>query len=185
MAVGLLPLLNQEIIEIRILQFMAKVELRPQRVSDAKRFYQIIGNPDFKFLRIPLDSIKDEIKFLKQNASRRRKNFAYNYTILCDGEIVGGCGIKIDQHRTFNGEIGYFVDQISWGKGIATQAVKKLERIGFDELGLNRIEILMNVRHRASEKVAIKCGYKKEGLMKKAIKTDKSYYDAFLYAKVK
>ncbi len=164
---------------------MAKVELRPQRVSDAKRFYQIIKNPNFEFMRIPLDNIKDEIKFLKQNVSRRRKNFAYNYTIFCDGEIVGGCGIKIDQHRTFNGEIGYFIEQAYWGKGIATQAVKKLERIGFDELGLNRIEILMDVRHKASEKVAIKCGYNKEGVMKKAIKTDNSYYDAFLYAKVK
>ncbi|HDZ27798.1 hypothetical protein LCGC14_1159330 [marine sediment metagenome] len=164
---------------------MTKVELRPQAVSDAKRFYQIIKNPNFEFMRIPLDSIKDEIKFLKQNASRRRKNFAYNYTILCDGEIVGGCGIKIDQHRTFNGEISYFVDQVCWGRGIATQAVKKLEKIGFDELGLKRIEIIMNVSHKASEKAAIKCGYKKEGVMKKAIKTGKSYYDAFLYAKVK
>ena len=164
---------------------MAKVEIRPQRVSDAKRFYEIIKNPSFEFLRIPLDSIKDEIKFLKQNASRRRKNFAYNYTILCDSEIVGGCGVKIDQHRAFNGEIGYFVEQAYWGKGIAGQAVKKLEEIGFEELGLNRIEILMNIRHKASENVAIKCGYKKEGVMRKAIRTDKSYYDAFLYAKVK
>jgi len=164
---------------------MAKVELRPQRVSDARRFYQIIRNPNFEFMRISLNSIKDEIKFLKQNASRRRKNFAYNYTILGDGEVVGGCGIKIDQHRTFTGEIGYLIDQAYWGKGMATQAVKKLEKIGFDELKLKRIEILMNVRHKASEKVAIKCGYKKEGVMKKAIKTGKSYYDAFLYAKVK
>ncbi|GAI10613.1 unnamed protein product, partial [marine sediment metagenome] len=91
----------------------------------------------------------------------------------------------IDQHRTFNGEIGYFVDQVCWGKGIATQAVKKLERIGFDELNLERIEIFTDIRHKASEKVAIKCGYKKEGVMRKAIKTGKSYYDAFLYAKVK
>ena len=95
---------------------MAKVELRPQRVSDAKRFHQIIKNPNFEFMRVPIDNIKDEIKFLKQNASRRRKNFAYNYTILCDGEIVGGCGIKIDQHRTFNGEISYFIDQAYWGR---------------------------------------------------------------------
>ncbi len=164
---------------------MTEVELRPQRVSDAKRFYEIIKNPSFEFLRIPLDSIKDEIKFLKQNTSRRRNNFAYNYAILYGSEIVGGCGIKINQHRAFNGEIGYFVEQAFWGKGIASQAVKKLEEIGFKELGLSRIEILMNVHHKASEKVAIKCGYKKEGVMRKAIRTDKSYYDAFLYAKVK
>ncbi len=164
---------------------MVRVELRPQRISDAKRFYQIIKNPNFEFMRSPVDSIKDEIKFLRQNASRRRRNLAYNYTILCDGEVVGGCGVKIDQHRTFNGEISYFIDQAYWGKGIATEAVRKLEKIVFDELKLKRIEIIMNVRNRASEKVAIKCGYNKEGVMKKAIKTGNSYYDAFLYAKVK
>lgn len=43
----------------------------------------------------------------------------------------------------------------------------------------------MNTRHLASEKVAIKCGYKKEGVMKKAIETDGKYRDACLYAKTK
>jgi RimJ/RimL family protein N-acetyltransferase len=39
------------------------------------------------------------------------------------------------------GELGYFVDEKYWGKGIATEAVKLAEKIGFGKLGLKRIEI--------------------------------------------
>lgn len=164
---------------------MPKVKIQPQRVSDAKRFYEILKNPNFIFLRTKVESVADEVKFLRKNAWRRRKNIEYNYTIIFDENIVGGCGIKINQNRKFIGEIGYFVDEKYWGKGIAAQAVKKLEKLGFQKLKLKRIEIIMDIRHKASEKVAIKRRYKKEGVMRKAIENSGRYFDAYLYAKTK
>ena len=103
---------------------------------------------------------------------------------MFNGELVGGCGIHINQFRTFIGEIGYFLDEEYWGKGIATKAIKLLEKIGFEKLGLKRIEILMDPRNKNSEQVAIKCGYNKEGTMKQATKNGDEYTDAHLYAKV-
>lgn len=164
---------------------MPKVKIQPQRVSDAKRFYEILKNPNFTFLRTKVGSVADEVKFLRKNTKKRRKNIEYNYTIIFDENIVGGCGIKINQNRKFIGEIGYFVDEEYWGKGIAVRAVKKLEKLGFQKLKLKRIEIIMDVRHKASEKVAIKRRYKKEGVMRKAIENSGRYFDAYLYAKTK
>jgi len=60
-----------------------------------------------------------------------------------------------------------------------------LEKIGFKKLKLKRIEIIMDTRHKASERIAIKCGYKKEGIMKKSIENSRRYFDAYLYAKTK
>lgn len=164
---------------------MPKITIKPQKVSEAKRFYEILSNPNFVFLRVRMKNVNDEIKWMKQNAKKRRKNIEHNYTIFFGKEIVGGIGMKINQHRKYVGEIGYFIDEKHWGMGIATAAVKQLEKIGFSKLKLKRIEIIMNTRHPASEKVAIKCGYKKEGTMKKAIETDGKLFDAYLYAKVK
>ncbi len=164
---------------------MPKVKIRPQKVSEAKRFYEILNNPNFIFLKIRMKSIKDEITFMKKNAEKRRKNFEHNYTIFFNEKIAGAIGMKINQHRPFIGEIGYFIDEKYWGKGIATLAVKKLEKIGFSKLKLKRIEIVMNIKHLASEKVAIKCGYRKEGIMKKSIETDGRLFDAYLYTKIK
>ncbi len=161
-----------------------KVELRNQRVSDAKRFFTILNNPNFKYFKICPKDIEAEKDFLRQNSEKRKNNEEFNYAILFNGELVGGCGININQFRTFIGEIGYFLDEEYWGKGIATKAIKLLEKIGFQKLGLKRIEILMDPRNRGSEKVAIKCGFSKEGTMKKANKNGDEYTDAHLYAKI-
>ena len=40
---------------------------------------------------------------------------------------MGGIGVRIDQHRTYIGEIGFFVDEPYWGKGIASAALEQLE----------------------------------------------------------
>lgn len=96
---------------------------------------------------------------------------------------MGGCGIKINQHRPFIGEIGYFVDERYWGIGIAPKAVKLLEKKGFGKFKLKRIEILMDIRNSASERVAVKGGYKKEGTMRKAFRRCGKFFDAHLYAK--
>lgn len=163
-----------------------KVEIRKQRVTDAKRFFEIINRPEMtSFASIMPKDVEAEKEFLRGNAEKRKKNIEHNYAILADGKVVGGCGIKIDQHRKYIGEIGYFVDSEFWGKGIATKATKLVEKLGFKELGLLRISIIMNVTNPASEKVAINAGYIKEGLMKKAIKENERLVDVFLYAKTK
>lgn len=163
---------------------MPKVELRNQRVSDAKRFYEMLNNPNFTYFDVCPKSIEAEREFLRLNARKRRDNIEFNYGILYGGKLIGACGLKIDQQRKFIGEIGYFVDEAYWGKSIATKAVKILEKIAFKK-GLIRIEVIMDTRNKGSEKVAIKCGYKKEGRMKKSITSKDGIVDSFLYAKVK
>ena len=174
-----------DIIEEKYKKIIMKIKLRKQEISDARRFYEILNNPNFIFFTACPENVKAEEEFLKQNAAKREKNLAYNYSIIHNGKLIGGCGIKIDQHRPFKGEIGYFLDETYWGKGITTEAVKKLEKIGFEDLNLERIEILMNPKNTASERIAIKCGYKKEGLLKKVIRDGKSFADALIYAKLK
>lgn len=161
-----------------------QIELRYQRVSDAKRFFEILNNPNFKYFKICPKDVEAEREFLRQNSEKRKNNKEFNYSILFNGKLVGGCGIHINQFRTFIGEIGYFIDEGSWGKGIATKAVKLLEDIGFKKLGLKRLEILMDPRNVSSERVAIKCRYSKEGIMKKACRNGDEYADAHLFAKI-
>jgi len=57
--------------------------------------------------------------------------------------------------------------------------------VGFEKLDLQRITILMDTRNFASERVAQKCEYEKEGTMKKVHRVGEDYYDCFLYAKTR
>ena len=101
-------------------------------------------------------------------------------------KVVGAIGVRINCNRKHIGEIGYFVDENYWGKGITTKAVKLIENVCFKKLKLTRIEIIMQPENIASVKVAIKNHYLKEGLLKKVVKgKDGKMKDCFLYAKVK
>jgi len=161
-----------------------KVTLRNQRVSDAKRFFQILSNPNFIYFPAKPKSIEDEEIFLRQNKQKRKNKTEFNYAIIYKKTLVGAIGIRIDQFRPYIGELGYFVDEKYWGKGIALEAVKLAEKIGFGKLGLKRIEIMMIRKNKASENVAAKCGYKKEGIVRKKLLLSNQYCDGYLYAKV-
>ena len=164
---------------------MPKITIRYQRVSDAARFHKIINNPNFIYFSTKSKSIAAEVKWLKENPNRRKNNIEWNYTVLYGGGIVGAVGIKINYHRKYVGEIGYFLDEYFWRKGIITKAVKLAEKDGFNKLGLKRIEIIMQPENKASERVAVKCGYKKEGLLRKAVRgRDGKMKNVLIYAKV-
>jgi RimJ/RimL family protein N-acetyltransferase len=164
---------------------MPKITIRYPLVKDAKRLLEIFNNPNFIYINISAKSVADEIRWIKARPQKRKDNHEWNYAIIYGDKIIGSIGIKINQEQKFIGEIGYYVDEKYWGKGIAAQAVKLAEQEGFKKLGLSRIEIIMCLENKASEKVAIKNNYKKEGRMKKAI-IDKHgvKWDAWLYAKV-
>lgn len=164
---------------------MPKVEIRSQKISDAKRFFEILTNPNFLYLGTNVKSVAGEREWLRRNPQKRRENKEWNYAIIYGGQLVGAIGIKISQHRSYIGEIGYFLDEKYWGRGITTKAVRLVEGEAFKRLKLSRLEILMRPENKASERVAIKSGYRKEGRMRKAIKdrTGK-IWDAWLYAKV-
>ena len=66
------------------------------------------------------------------------------------------------------GEIGYAVGAAARGRGVATEAVGLLTRWGFDELGLERIVLLIDVANAASERIAERCGYTREGILRSA-----------------
>ena len=160
------------------------VKIRYQRISDAKRFYEILNNPHFKYFPVKPKSISEEKEFLRQNRKKRKDKKEINYSIILKNDVIGAIGIKIDQFRPYIGEIGYFVDEEYWGKGIATKAVQLIEKIAAQKLGINRIEILMVKRNTSSQKVAIKAGYKKEGIAKKKLALFGKYYDCYIYAKI-
>ena len=102
------------------------ISLRYQQVKDAKRFFKILQSPNFTYFKVQVKSIEEEKKFLRKNKEKIKNNTEHNFTIIFKNQIVGAIGIMI-QKRVYIGEIGYFIDEKNWGKGIATKAVKLIE----------------------------------------------------------
>ncbi|MBN2040066.1 MAG: GNAT family N-acetyltransferase [Spirochaetes bacterium] len=161
-----------------------KTEIRPQRVSDANRFYEILSSPNFIYFSAKPKSIEDEKNFLKLNPQKRREKSEFNFSIIYNNINVVAVGVRIIQGRAYTGEIGYFIDEQYWGKGIATDAVLRLEEFIKSKLKLHRLEIFMAKGNKASRRIAIKCGYQREGLLKEMLLVEKVWHDCYLYGKI-
>jgi RimJ/RimL family protein N-acetyltransferase len=63
-------------------------------------------------------------------------------------------------------ELGYLVAPEARGRGVATEALRLLTEWAFSSLDAMRIELLIAVDNPASKRVAERCGYVREGVMR-------------------
>lgn len=100
-----------------------------------------------------------------------------------DDEILGY--INYFKSMTYHDflEIGYLVfDEKNRGKGIATEALSLFVDYLFRSKKVNRLEIRIHPDNKASEKVALKCGFVFEGKMRGAVLRGDSYADLNQYS---
>jgi len=83
-----------------------------------------------------------------------------------DGEFVGiGLAPTIEREDR-ELELGYIVPAHARGRGVATEILRQLTAWAFGEVGAMRAYLIIDVENRASERVAQRCGYVQEGVMR-------------------
>ena len=86
------------------------------------------------------------------------------YAIVEGGRVVGSIGMGVNLNRT--GHVGYWCAREARGRGVITRALRLLSRYGFEELGLQRIELITDPDNVASQRVAEKVGYRREAVLR-------------------
>jgi RimJ/RimL family protein N-acetyltransferase len=85
--------------------------------------------------------------------------------IELDGRVVGGIGIGVNAHD-HRGRLGYWVAPSERGHGTCTRALRLLSRHAIDDLELQRLELITDPDNVASQRVAEKVGYQREGVLR-------------------
>lgn len=108
------------------------------------------------------------------------------FAIEFSGTYVGNIGLHkgVDIYRK-SAEIGYFLGEPYWNKGIMTKAVNLICEYGFRELNIVRIFTGVFEYNIASGKVLEKCGFEKEAIFKKAVVKKGKIYNEVRFAKMK
>ena len=109
-----------------------------------------------------------------------------NFAIVVDGEAAGGIGLvlKDDIYRC-TAEIGYWLGEEYWGRGIVTEAVRAVTQWAFETFNLSRIYAGVLEWNPASMRVLEKAGYQFEGRLRKAVVKQNQVMDEFIYAIVR
>jgi len=106
-----------------------------------------------------------------------------NFVIANEKELIGAIGINLQEDvNRFSAEIGYWLGEPYWGKGITTRALIIFSEYAIKNFNLNRIYAYVFEGNPASEKVLLKAGYKKEGTLRNAVFKEEKFIDQYIYA---
>ena len=107
-----------------------------------------------------------------------------NFAIDVNGEAVGGIGLVLqDDVERCSAEVGYWLSEQYWGRGIATAALQAVTAFAFKHFHLTRVFAIPFAHNEASIKVLEKAGYICEGRLRRSAIKDGVVLDQFMYAK--
>lgn len=98
------------------------------------------------------------------------------------GEAVGGIGVQpLDGVHRRTAEIGYWLAEPFWGRGIVTDAVRALVPVAFAAFDIVRLEAAIFSNNPASMRLLEKCGFTREAVHQKAITKNGAVLDEVVY----
>ncbi|MBV8584496.1 MAG: GNAT family N-acetyltransferase [Candidatus Eremiobacteraeota bacterium] len=127
-------------------------------------------------------TLNDARLWLDHNAHPLAPSFA----IEVDGRYAGGIGYeRFDAERRFTAEIGYWLGRKFWGRGIATAAVSAVADLVFEREDIVRLEAGAYSNNLQSQRVLKKCGFEREGILRRAVIKGDEILDVVMYAKLR
>ena len=166
---------------------LEKCQLRELRETDAEAIVQHANNRKiWRNLRDRFPnpySLTDSHQWIEITASEIPQT---TFAIVVNGEVSGGIGLIVGDDVYFRtAEIGYWLGEEHWGKGIIPEVVNAVAEYGFEQLKLLRIWAQVFAWNPASMRVLEKCGFSNEGILRQAVFKDGTAIDAVRYALIR
>ena len=131
--------------------------------------------------------IEESREFIEKTEENWTDKTQFGYAIF-DAEtdkFLGGIGLnKPDEdHKIYN--LGYWVRTSEHNRGIASRATRMLAKAAFEDLPINRIEIISAVENIPSQKAAEKSGATREGVLRQRLIIGGRIHDAVMFSLVR
>jgi RimJ/RimL family protein N-acetyltransferase len=160
------------------------VVLRPWRIEDVPAVTAACQDPEIErwLAFVPQPYTESDARFYVNDclaAGDDRKPFAI--TDAETGDVIGSIDMRINRMAT--GHIGYWLAAEARGRGLTTAALLALSTWAFEELGLGRVELVTDPDNIASQRVAEKAGFQREGVVRSMLlNRDGSRRDGVLFS---
>ena len=156
---------------------------------DALDIFNCFSNEDVLryYGQNPLTSI-DQVKHIVRNFSKNyneKRSIKWGIEMKGTAGIIGTIGFQEWSPEHKRADISYALFPEHWGNGFATEAVSKVISYGFKELGLMRIGAVVFVENKASNKLLIKLGFVKEGILRNYMYQNNRPFDTNIYSLLK
>ncbi len=143
------------------------VRLRPPEPGDVDAVFAYCNDPDAaRFTTIPWPYERDHaVEWIEESTRCSADGVRASFVIVDSSRVavVGSIGLVRIDHDADVTEVGYLVSREARGRGIASRAVRLVSGWVLRELGFARLELQTDVRNHASQRVAEKAGFTREG----------------------
>ena len=163
------------------------VSLRPLVAEDLDDVDALLEDPDvLRFTRLPVPPPPGYARtWLERYEAGRLEGTREAFAALDDEGRFVGLALAVDIDREGREvELGYITAPAARGRGVATAMLDALTRWALDELRALRVTLIIDVENRASSRVAERCGYVLEGVMRSSYLKDEVRVDAGLWSRL-
>jgi ribosomal-protein-alanine N-acetyltransferase len=161
------------------------ISLREYADSDLERLVQLANNENvsrYLVYTFPYPYTHEDAEWWIGTGSKQNGGIAR--VIEYQGVFVGNIGIRPESGwREHLGEIGYWLGEDYWGKGIATAALSQMTEYGFNSRNFRKLYATALAPNIASMRVLEKCGYQREGILRGEVQKSGTYFDLHHFAR--
>lgn len=123
--------------------------------------------------------------FVKGSVIRNQTGVEYAFVIMYHGRIIGRVGVyKIEAYNRV-GELGYWIIKEFEGRGYVMRSVQRLLEFCFVALNLQRIEIRCATGNLRSQRIPLRLGFTREGVLREVERIGDRRVDHVLFSLLK
>lgn len=119
---------------------------------------------------------------MKDAADDPRQVYALAVTDTDAGEVIGVARLSIERDHPHSAEIGFGLRPDHWGRGLGTELVRLLLRLGLAELGLHRLWGARAPENTSAQLVMLTAGMVEEGRIRHHVPIRDTWRDSIVHS---
>jgi RimJ/RimL family protein N-acetyltransferase len=161
----------------------ADILLRPWRETDVPAIASACSDSDIaRFIpQMPSPYAEDDARdYVRRSAEHWKSDERRSFAVVDEqtGELLGSVDVRLGEV----GSIGYWMAPWARGRGVAMRALVLLSRWAIRERGVERLELTTHPDNIASQRVAEKAGFVREGVLRSHIRFREERRDSVLFS---
>ncbi len=120
--------------------------------------------------------------FVEQQQQKPRFEFQLAAQLSETGQLIGNCGLRLSAPDALVADIGFELDPLYWGNGLATEAAQAMVDFGFAHFNLQRITAVCLAENVGSARVLAKVGMHQEERLRENSYFKNRWWDTLKFA---
>lgn len=129
-----------------------------------------------------LDAAKEELERYIVGLFEEGQGYRWGIRVKGQADMIGSVGFYAWEKEHEKAKMGYDLRPEYWGQGIMREAMERAIRFGFEDMGLNRVEVTVMDTNERSIALVNRLGFTEEGVLREYSKVGEGFVDEHVFS---